>query len=284
MSDKAKRDVNIFNLTWVEIKEWLEETDIILVPMGSCEQHGPHLPVGIDTFAGEYVAKQAAEKARVPVAPSINYGWSPFHMRQNEPGTLTISSETFFHFLYDIGKSCIWHGFNKIVYVTGHTANSPVIDRVIRALKYETGALAINYAADTEVFADLCEDLLERPDELPGWHGGEIEASAGLLIVPDLVRMERVKKYLPQHVKWMPEKFEKDSGSGFEIKYEGYPVRMALEQEEYSEVGIMGNPDLASREKGEKIYSRMIDLFARFLEDLKTVKVDVKTREFSGRY
>jgi creatinine amidohydrolase len=284
MSEGAERDVNIFNLTWVEVKEWLEETDIILVPMGSCEQHGPHLPLGIDTFAGEYVAQKAAEKARVPVAPSVNYGYSPFHMRRHEPGTLTISSQGFFHFLYDIGKSCIWHGFNKIVYVTGHTANSPVVDRVVRALKYETGALAINYAADTEVFADLCADLLERPDELPGWHGGEIESSAGLLIKPDLVRMERAKKGLPQHVEWMPEKFEKDSGSGFEIKYEGYPVRMALEQDQYSELGIMGNPNLGSREKGEKIYGRMIDLFARFLEDLKTVHVHVKDREFAGRY
>lgn len=284
MSDGTERDVNIFNLTWVEVKEWLAETDVILVPMGSCEQHGPHLPCGIDTFAGEYVAKKAAEIARVPVAPSVNYGYSPFHMRHNEPGTLTISSQTFFQFLYEIGRSCIWHGFNKIVYVTGHTANSPVVDRVVRALKYETGAVAINYAADTEVFADLCADLLEKPDELPGWHGGEIESSAGLLIVPELVRMERAKKGLPRHVDWMPEKFDKDTGSGFEIKYEDYPVRMALEQEEYSELGIMGNPNLGSREKGEKIYARMINLFARFLEDLKKVDVEIKDREFPGRY
>ena len=87
------RDVRIFNLTWVEVKEWLEETDIILVPMGSCEQHGPHLPFGVDTFAGEYVALKAAEKARVPVEPTVNYGYSPFHMRTNEPGTLTISRQ-----------------------------------------------------------------------------------------------------------------------------------------------------------------------------------------------
>lgn len=284
MNDEKKRDVRIFNLTWVEVKEWLAETDIILVPMGSCEQHGPHLPLGTDTFAGEYVAINAAEKARVPVAPSVNYGYSPFHMRHNEPGTLTISHQGFFQFLYDIGRSCIWHGFSKIVYVTGHTANSPVVDRVVRALKYDTGALAINYAADTEVFADLCRDLLDAPDELPGWHGGEIEASAGLLVVPKLVHMERAKKTLPHHIDWMPEKFKKDSGSGFEIKYEDYPVRLALEQEEYSDCGIMGNPNLASREKGEKIYSRMIDLFVRFLEDLKKVKVTIKDREFSGRH
>jgi len=279
------RDVRIFNLTWMEVKEWLKEADIILVPMGSCEQHGPHLPCGIDTFCGEYVALKAAEKTRVPVAPSVNYGYSPFHMRPNEPGTLTISSQTFFQFLYDIGRSCVFHGFKKIVYVTGHTANSPVVDRVTRALHYHTGALAINYAADTEVFANLCRDLLEAPDELPGWHGGEIEASAGLLITPELCHLERVKqKHLPKHINWMPPKFKKDSGSGFEIKYEGFPVRLPLEQQEYSEVGIMGNALLGSREKGEKIYSRMIELFSRFIEDLKGIPVTIKERDFPDRY
>ena len=252
MAENKERDVRIFNCTWVEVKEWLAETDVIIVPMGSCEQHGPHLPCGIDTFAGEYVAHQAAMKARVPMAPAVNYGYSPFHMRHNEPGTLTIGGDTFMRYLYDIGRSCIWHGFKKIVFVTGHTANSPIVDRTVRALKYDTGALAINYAADTEVFADLCADLLEKPDELPGWHGGEIESSAGLLIVPELCHMERAKKALPHHIDWMPEKFEKDSGSGFEIKYEDYPVRLALEQEEYSPQGIMGNPELGSRKRAKR--------------------------------
>lgn len=284
MDASAQRDVRLFNLSWVEVKEWLKETDTILIPMGSCEQHGPHLPCGVDTFAGEYVALKAAEKARVPVAPTINYGYSPFHMRRNEPGTLTISSETYFHFLYEIGLSCIWHGFSKIVYVTGHTSNAPVIDRVVRALKYRTGAIAVNYAADTEVFAELCRDLLDKPDELPGWHAGEIETSSCLLIKPECCHMDRIKRCLPHHVDWMPEKFTKDSGSGFEIKYEGYPVRMALEQEEYSATGVMGNPELGSREKGEKIYARMIDLFTRFLLDLKSVNVEVKNRDYNERY
>jgi len=279
------KEVRIFNLTWMEVKEWLKETDVLLVPMGSCEQHGPAMPCGIDTFCGDYVSIKAAEIARVPVAPPVNYGYSPFHMRPNEPGTLTISSQGFFQLLYDIGRSAVFHGFTKIVYVTGHTANSPVVDRVTRALHYDTGALAINYAADTEVFANLCRDLLEAPDELPGWHAGEIEFSAGLLICPELCHPERAtKKYLPHHIKWMPPKFEKDSGSGFEIKYEGYPIRLPLEQQEYAEVGIMGNPTLASREKGQKIYERMIGIFARFLQDLKGMQVTIKERDFPGRY
>lgn len=138
------------------------------MPYGSSEQHGPHLPVGIDSYAGYYVCIEAAKKAGVPVAPLLPYGYSCFHMRPNEPGTITLRDEALFNVLYDIGRSLIFHGFKKIIYATGHTSNAPTCDRVVRALKYETGALAINYAADTEIFSNLCMDLIEGKDQLPG--------------------------------------------------------------------------------------------------------------------
>lgn len=274
------RKYRIFDMTWVEVKEWLEKTDTVLVPIGSTEQHGPHLPMGIDSYAGYYVCIEAAKLADVPVAPLIPVGYSCFHMRPNEPGTITIRDETLFNLMYDIGRSLIYHGFKKIIYATGHTSNAPTMDRVVRALKYDTGAIAINYAADTEVFAELCMDLIDGKDQLPGWHAGEIETSGAMLFCPDLVRMERAKLSLPHNPAWLPEGSVKKSGSGFQFYYKGYPVRAAFDQYEYSEVGIAGNPMLASREKGEKIYSRMIRLFADFIIELKKVPVEIKKREF----
>ncbi|WP_028309295.1 creatininase family protein [Desulfitibacter alkalitolerans] len=274
----------IFDMTWVEMKEWLEKTDVVLVPLGSVEQHGPHLPIGIDSYAGYYVCMEAAVKADVPVAPLMPYGYSPFHMRPNEPGTITLRDETLFNVLYDIGRSLVYHGFKKIIYSTGHTSNAPTIDRVLRAIRYETGALAIGYAADTEVFSKLCDDIIEGKDQLPGWHAGEIETSAGLLICPELVRLERAKAEFPTTPSWLPEGSVKDSGSGFEIKYKNYPVRIALDQFEYGKSGVMGNPLLGSREKGEKIYERMTDLFAEFIKGLKDVPVEIKKRDFPERY
>ncbi len=283
MNKSEERDVQIYNCSWVEVKEWLEETDIALVPLGSSEQHGPCLPIGIDSMAGNFVALEAAKKVRVPVAPLLPYGFSCFHMRPEEPGTLTLRDSTLFDVLYDIGRSLIYHGFKKIVYVTGHTSNAPTMDRVVRAIRYDTGALAINYAADTEVFTDLCQDLIDAPDELPGWHAGEIEASGALYFAEKHCHMERADKYLPQNPKWMKGDMKKESGSGFRFKYRDYPIGAGMDQWEYSEVGIMGNPLLASKEKGEKIYTRMINLFADFLEDLKEVEVDVHTTDFPER-
>ena len=66
----------MFDMSWVEVKEWLEKTDTVIVPVGSIEQHGPALPCGVDSYAGYYVCLEAAVKADVPVAPLMPYGYS----------------------------------------------------------------------------------------------------------------------------------------------------------------------------------------------------------------
>ena len=283
MSKLQEKDVQIAQMTWVEVQEWLKKTDTVIVPIGSTEQHGPHLPVGIDSMAGYYVALQGALKAEVPIAPLMQYGFTPFHMRHDAPGTITLRDSTLFNVLYDIGRSLVYHGFKKIVYVTGHTSNDRTLDKVVRAIRLDTGALAIFYAGDTEVFATLCEDLIDEPDPLAGWHAGEIETSGALLFAEEYVHMERAAAYTPVQPGWMKGDMVKEAGSGFRFKYRGYPVGAGLDQSEYSPVGIMGNPLKASREKGKAIYDRMTDLFADFLRDLKTVEVDIHTRDFLDR-
>lgn len=274
----------MFDMSWVEVKEWLKKTDTVIVPVGSIEQHGPALPCGVDSYAGYYVCLEAAVKADVPVAPLMPFGYSCFHMRPNEPGTITLRDETLFNVLYDIGRSLVFHGFKKIIFSTGHTSNSATIDRVIRALRYETGALCFGWAADTEVFSTMCADLIEGADQLPGWHAGEIEASLALLVCPDSVHKERFVKELPHTPDWMPEGSTKGSGSGFGFEYKGFPVRVAMDQQEYDNCGIAGNPLLASAEKAEKIYERMTSLFAEFIKGIKPIQVEIKKRDFPERY
>lgn len=282
--DAKASALRLFDMAWPDVKEIIEKTDVVLVPLGSTEQHGPHLPCGIDSYAGYYVAIEAAKKAQVPVAPLMPYGYSPFHMRPEEPGTLTLSAKTFFHVCYDIGRSLVYHGFKKIVYVTGHTANMPTLDYVIRALRYDTGAMALAYAGDTEEFASRCPDLIDGHDQLPGWHSGEVETSGAMLFVPELVRTERMATGLPFTPDWLPEGCKKESGSGFKMSFKGYPIHMAFDQWQYSKTGVMGNPMLASKEKGQKIYDRMIDLFADFLVSLKNTEVEITKRDFPERW
>ena len=102
----------------------------------SCEQHGAHLPLGTDTITALEVARRAAEKAEVPYAPPLWAGYSPQHMREPESGvgTITLRPDTFTELLYDIARSLIHHGWNKLVFVNGHGSNTKVIDPLLRRI------------------------------------------------------------------------------------------------------------------------------------------------------
>ena len=73
---------DLFYLGYPDIQEWLKETDIVMVPLGSCEQHGLHLPVCVDSIAAELPVQEAAQRANVPHTPLVWFGYSPQHLRE----------------------------------------------------------------------------------------------------------------------------------------------------------------------------------------------------------
>src|SRR3954464_2112001 len=100
---------NLLDLAPPDIAWFQERSDLILVPIGSCEQHGAHLPLGTDTITALEVARRAAEKADVPYTAPLWIGYSPQHMREPESsvGTITLRASTLNEVLYDIARSLI---------------------------------------------------------------------------------------------------------------------------------------------------------------------------------
>jgi len=282
---------NIFEMTASDVKEWLKKTDIVLIPVGSCEQHGVHGLIGTDSLAAWIVVKWAAEKAQVLHTPLVWTGYSPHHMTPGT-GTITLRETTFRDLLYDIGRSLIHHGFNKLIYVTGHSSNVKVIDPVLRILRYETGALAFLFRADAEVLPLIPEvrEIIERPlDENPGWHAGEIETSLNLFYNADAIlpHLKKVKwsKSEVHAPRWLPQDvFTKKNGDPYLI-FKGYDrlIMAPMEHKEYADRGIVGNPEGARAEKAEKIYRIVANILVDFIEQIKKVKVEVKVREFTNR-
>ncbi|MEM3575239.1 MAG: creatininase family protein, partial [Candidatus Bathyarchaeia archaeon] len=174
---------NLFECTAPEFKEWVKKTDVVLVPIGAIEQHGPHCPMGCDGIEAWVAATKAAEKADVPHTPLLWVGYSVHHMLNP---SITLRAETLSNVLYDIARSLIHHGFNKVIFVNGHTSNLRALDPVLRKIRNDTGALVAVYAVDSASTIPLYKDLIEGPDELPGWHGGEIETSEMLAYNPEL--------------------------------------------------------------------------------------------------
>ena len=156
---------NILEMSYVDVAAKLKEADVILVPIGSCEKHGAHVPLGTDSFTTISVVERAAEKADVLYTPLIPVGYSPHHMgRVNEGvGSLTFTAETFRRIVYEIARSLIYHGFNKIIYVSHH--GTKPIEEILRRIRYETSAFVAWYKTPTERECAVVKDILEGMPE-----------------------------------------------------------------------------------------------------------------------
>lgn len=281
---------NLLAMPYTDVRDKMRQPggDIVLVPLGSTEKHGAHIPLGCDSYITIRVTELAAEMADVMHTPLLPFGYSPHHMgRPNEGcGTITLAAETYRRVLHDIARSLIYHGFNKIIYVSHHGSNTKPIDEILRALRYDTGAFIAYYKTPTEREVSVLEGLLEGPpEETPGWHAGELETAAMMALVPDSVFMERAVQDRAHAPRWMGPAFSKTDGTGTVIFQGSENITIPMEHHEYSDTATIGNPFRATAEKGHKILQRMAEHLAAFVEEVKKFDIaDVKRREWSRSY
>jgi creatinine amidohydrolase len=276
----------LLDLAPPDIQWFLDRSDIVLVPIGSCEQHGAHLPLGTDTITALEVARRAAEKADVPYAPPFWAGYSPQHMRETETGvgTITFRAATLLEAWYDICRSLIHHGWNKLVFVNGHGSNTKIIDPLLRRVRYETGAFVALYKPYAERYMGMVGDLLENPpDETPGWHASELETSQVLAHDGTLVRMERAAEDRAQAPPWLPGTFIKADGAP-DVEFQGYQYFVfPMDHGEFSKTGVIGNPFRATAEKGEQALERFADHLIAAIDEFRPLEVEITKRAFEER-
>ncbi|MGQ9726661.1 MAG: creatininase family protein, partial [Candidatus Bathycorpusculaceae bacterium] len=152
------RSYYLGELTWVDVEEYLKEHDVVVVPVGSCEQHGPHLPIDTDAYDAFWLSMKAAEKAQCAlVAPPIYYGVSLHHM--DFPGTVTLTPHTLEQLAYEVAHSLVKHGFRKILFENGHGGNTSALEAAAQRIKADTNAFV---AIDT---VSLIPDFIEKQIE-----------------------------------------------------------------------------------------------------------------------
>ena len=161
---------------------------VVLLPIGSVEQHGPHLPLDTDTDAATAVTERAARRLGDPpalVLPPIWWGLSPYWM--GFPGTLTLRPETILALVADLGAGVARHGFRRLVIVNGHGGNAGLVD-VAATLLADHGLRAAALSYWDLIPAEIAART--RHDGGSIGHAGEVETSIGLFLQPDLVRQE----------------------------------------------------------------------------------------------
>jgi len=243
------------DLTWREIQERLPKTQVVLVPTGSIEQHGPHLALEHDSRSSIAVSEAAARKLypRVLVAPSFFYGVSPHNVSARLPGTLTLRSEIFIGLLMNIFESLRRFGVSRIVCVNGHGGNVEPLKIAVRRARDDLGFDAIaapNYwdFIPTEEYART----LERGEANPG-HAGEFETSMALELFPENVRKNK-----------LPDPEYRDYLGAERITAR---TRIPLYADEWLKTGNSDDPKVASAEKGRKLFRLAVNGLVAYLED-----------------
>jgi len=246
------------NLTWPEAEKYLEKMDIAILPVGSIEQHGPHLPLNTDSFDAEYLANQVAAACSEPkplVLPLIPYGVSYHH--EGFKGTISINNDTLSKIVYEIGMSLSRNGIKKFLIINGHGGNGPSLNFAAQMINRDA---RIFVAVDSGETSDVdIYQMIETPNDV---HAGEFETSTALAIRPHLVKGSVAKKSIPE----------------FSSRYLNFTSKRGISWYAYtkriSENGVLGDPSKATAEKGKKMWQIMIAHLVTFVEDLKRMSLE----------
>jgi creatinine amidohydrolase len=287
-ANNAGRKHNILALSFAEVAERLAEKDqdVALVALGSTEKHGAHIPLGTDSYVTMEVIKRAAAAVDVLYTPLMPFGYSPHHMGRHleGAGTITLQAETCRRVMHDIGRSLIYHGFKRIIFVSHHGSNVKPIDEVMRQIRYETGAFISYYKTPTERDASVIQDLFENPpEETPGWHSSELETSALMAAGDELVNMKRAVEDRAHAPAYMTDKFSKIDGTAT-VKFLGSEnIWVPMDHHEYCDTAVIGNPFRATKEKGLAMLDRMSEHLAAYVEEVRKFDVNVEYSDYPGR-
>lgn len=252
-------EIRLEALSYPEVEQLDRGRSVVLIPTGSIEQHGPHLPLDTDAFLATEVAFAAARHARsvgpVLVTPTVSYGLSEHHMAF--PGTLTLQPTTFASQVENICASLIRHGFNRLLIVNGHGGNSASLAVLIQQLGFDwDGWFAfLNY---WDAARDVVEQVRDSPQGGMG-HSGEFETSLMMHLRPDQVRTEHIQRGIVQPLY--------DSHS-LDLLIKG-PLTAHWKTHELSNSGVMGAPDLANAEKGSHLFDACVEGIAEIIEELR---------------
>ncbi|MGE0749065.1 MAG: creatininase family protein [Variibacter sp.] len=241
-------EIEWMRLSAEALRERAAKNALVLLPVASVEQHGPHLATGVDTILCGEIARRAARiiaaKEPVVVAPTLWCGLAEHHM--DFGGTFTLTLETYEAVLRDLCGSLVRHGFKRIVIVNGHGGN-------IDALKVIVGELARDLGAPiaTTTYWVLAEnafkDVLE--DQTNVQHACEAETSMMMVAAPDLVdasRLSEAQGPVPRVARPILNK----------------PLHRAKSFKEITASGVLGDARRANKEKGERLLAAAAEALA----------------------
>jgi creatinine amidohydrolase len=241
-------------MTTDEAARALATARLAIWPVGSCEQHGPHLPLETDAAVAEAIARRLASELGddAVLCPPLGYGLSEHHLAF--AGTLTLRPATYLALVADVLESLAHQGIGRVLIVNGHGGNVDALRLAGRAARRDRGMLVASL-----MWAVIAADAAADSAQSPAYgHACEVETSVMMALLPDRVRRERLSEPGPRHV--VDELID--------------PPRPIVDEsvwlDQWSDDGALGDPRLASEEAGHRVVEVVVDRalgFARRLAD-----------------
>jgi len=234
----------IEEITMPDFIAGLAETKTVLIPFGATEEHGPHLPLGTDTFEAADVCRLLSGQRKVFVAPAVPYGVC--RSTGDHPGTISLTTETLKALATDLVRSLYRQGLRNVVILSGHaggTHNAALLDAGEGLLR-EFPELRIAVASEYALAYEAGKGLIETPGD---GHAGEIETSRMLATRPQMVKGTAVaeRSCFPAFI-------------------------LVRDKRRYWPGGIAGDPAKASAEKGRQLEALVVAALGRLVDELET--------------
>jgi len=232
----------VLNMTRDEVAAAVEKYPVAILPLGATEQHGNHMPLGVDVYLAEGISRKLSERTGALLLPSMPFGYS--WVWRDIPGTVSLQQHNVENVIKDVAHSVSRYGIELLVLVNGHDANNASMKYATRELmdELEMPVIYLFYPNFESIRIQYCDS--------PTWggmiHAGEFETSLMLALNPELVNMEKSIREYPER----PSLYGKSTISLGNL----------------SESGVFGDATLATKEKGEQMLEKYLNEMKNLIE------------------
>jgi creatinine amidohydrolase len=274
LAQGEKKPLVLQEMTWTDVRDYVDRCDMVIIPIGSTEQHGPHLPLGTDYYEALGMSKLISAKTGVVVAPVLLAGYSVYH--SGFPGTLSLKPETMEQVLFETAEMLMRYGFRRFMFFNYHGGNNVIQQKVMHRINHTTEGIAVAIGAGSPIQ----RGSYQGEDEVGDEHAGIGETSLMLYLKPDLVKMDRIEMSKVTYNEKLQEVWAL-SRQYPELQMvfnalRGVPVETkkgGASHELYSNgIWSFSDPNKATKERGETQVKGMVSYAVKFIEAWKLAK------------
>lgn len=248
-------------MRWPQVEANLKRNKIAILPIGSHEQHGRHMPFNTDTAIATAICRRIANRTEALVLPTICFGRSAHHMRF--PGTITLRPVTFEYLITDVCECLVAHGVSEILVVNAHGGNQSVINETMQVLYNKHQKQVRFYVVQC---LRLAQQLMDFGPYARG-HADRREASAILALAPETVDLEEGKRTIPLEVSGdITSEIRKAALNA--VEFDGALVNAVFDTDDVTGTGGWGSLEESTAELGEEIIETVSSYLARFVNQL----------------